>query len=399
MEKLRILVGGYIGLYPVGGATWDYIQYPLGLAKLGHEVYYLEDTMQYPVFQKEGTAWNDASPCIRYLKTTMDYFGMADKWIYRDVATGKSFGMSEHQLQDICRTADLFINISCSTFLREEYMQIPRRVLIDSDPMFTQIQLAIESAGGEEAKHWTTRRMVENHTHLFSFGENIGAPGCRIPTFGYQWLATHQPICLDYWQKTSTTRKGLFTTIMNWSGRKKLWYEGEAWGQKDVEFMKFTSMPVHTTEATFEVVVNPPLNSESTFDSSQLTTNGWRILDPTSTVGNLGDYQRYIQSSAAEFSVAKETYVKSSSGWFSCRSACYLAAGKPVVAQDTGWTRFLPTGSGLFAFTDTASALEAIYQVQARYDYHAEMARQVAHEYFDSRRVLQTMLDQACQTP
>ena len=115
MKKLRIVVGGYIGLYPTGGATWDYIQYPVGLALLGHDVYYLEDTAQYPSFQVEAKDWNDATACISYLKESMENFGFKDKWAYRDVASGNCYGMTLQKLLEICRTADVFINISLST--------------------------------------------------------------------------------------------------------------------------------------------------------------------------------------------------------------------------------------------------------------------------------------------
>ncbi|MBU1821881.1 MAG: hypothetical protein KKG00_10280 [Bacteroidetes bacterium] len=395
MDRLRIIVGGYIGLYPTGGATWDYIQYPLGLAALGHDVYYIEDTLQYPVFQQEGAAWNDATHCVGHLQSSMEQVGLAGRWAYRDIASGRSFGMSETQIQELCRTADMFINISCSTFMRDEYLQIPRRLLIDSDPMFTQIQLANEQIESEEAKYWSIQRMVESHTHHFTFGENIGNPGCRIPTFGYPWQATRQPICLDLWSAALVGSEGTFTTIMNWSERKKLLFEQEEWGQKDVEFRKFREVPAQVPNAAFEVVVNRQLNPESIFAVSQLASLGWRVLEPSQTVGSLNAYREYIHNSSAEFSVAKETYVKSYSGWFSGRSACYLAAGRPVVAQDTGWSQFLPTGAGLFSFSDVRSAVEACREVLARYNYHADMARQVAHEYFDSRRVLEAMLDHA----
>jgi hypothetical protein len=335
MEKLRIVVGGFIGLFPTGGATLDYIQYPLGLHLLGHEVYYIEDTNLYPVYQESGKQWDDASGCIAFLNTAMEHFGLAGKWAYRDVATGKCFGMSLQKVQEICESADVFINISCSTFMREEYLRIPKRILIDSDPMFTQIQVYNELEGISKSN---TKQLLQQHNYLFSFGENIGNSECLIPTFDLEWIPTRQPVCLSLWHPITRPSGKFFTSIMNWSGRKKLVYANEEWGQKDVEFMKFIDVP-KIAHSIFQVVINAPLNPESQFDKSTIESHNWRVLEPKETVANYRHYKNFIETSFAEFSIAKETYVKSRSGWFSCRSACYLAAGKPVVAQETQWSK------------------------------------------------------------
>ena len=394
MEKLCIIVGGYIGLYPTGGATWDYIQYPLGLKMLGHDVYYIEDTMQYPVFQKEGKAWDDASDCIYYLQGIMENFGFRDRWAYRDIATGECYGMSEEKISAVCQAADVFINVSCSTYLRDEYLKIPNRILIDSDPMFTQVQYALELEGDAVGKNWNTKSMIENHNFLFSFGENIGAPDCKIPLYDFKWCVTRQPVCLNLWQSRETARNSAFTSIMNWSGRKKLIFDHDKWGQKDVEFEKIKEIPAQLPDVNFEVVVNKPLDKDSFFNAEALKNLGWRILDPPSTVADTADYKSFIENSTAEFSVAKETYVKSNSGWFSGRSACYLAAGKPVVTQETQWSKYIPSGMGLFAFTNFQSAVEAISKVKSNIGYHVKIARELAHEYFDSNKVLTKMLEQ-----
>jgi hypothetical protein len=386
-------VGGYIGLYPTGGATWDYIQYPLGLKMLGHDVYYIEDTMQYPVFQHDGSKWDDASGCVNYLKRMMENFELKDKWAYRDVASGKSYGMTEVKILEVCKTADVFINISCSTYLRNEYLQIPKRILLDSDPMFTQIQYALEVSGMAD-KNWKTKNMIENHNFLFTFGENIGSEDCKIPLFNFKWHTTRQPVCLNLWENQFCGDKNSFTSIMNWSGRKKLNYDNDDWGQKDVEFDKFKEVPFRFPELNFEIVINKPLNKESNFNAAELQTLGWNILEPGVTVGNMADYKNFIFNSAAEFSVAKETYVKSNSGWFSCRSACYLAAGKPVITEETGWSKYINSGKGLFSFTDLATATDAIKKVKNDMSYHSKIAKEIAAEYFDSNKVLSQMLEQ-----
>ena len=393
MERLRIIVGGYIGLYPTGGATWDYIQYPLGLQMLGHDVYYIEDTGQYPIFQKEKAAWNDASYCIEYLKNIMETYGMEDKWAYRDVALGKSFGMSEEKIRQVCSSADVFVNISYSTYPRDEYLKIPNRILIDSDPMFTQMQYMLqENSGSGVSQTWTTKQMVESHTHLFTFGENIGSTDCRIPLLDYKWIPTRQPIVLNLWNNKSNSKIYGFTSIMNWSGRRKLIYGNDEWGQKDVEFEKFKELPSQLQNESFDVVINRPLNKESEFRFKELITLGWKILDPQEVVNTSSDYRNFILNSTAEFGVAKETYVKSNSGWFSCRSACYLAAGKPVITQDTQWSKYIPSGNGLFAFTDMESAMEAIKEVKSNLPKQSIKAKEIAYDYFDSNIVLTKML-------
>lgn len=390
MQKLRIVVGGFVGLFPAGGATLDYVQYPVGLRLLGHDVYYIEDTNLYPVYQPN-KAWDDASDCILYLEQTMKHFGLEGKWAYRDVASGKCYGMSLEKVLEVCKTADVFLNLSCSTFMRDEYFRIPNRILLDSDPMFTQIQYHDEKK--ERKGNFTTKEMIESHNYLFSFGENIGNGDCRIPTLDLHWRPTRQPICLTLWENKADPVFH-FTSIMNWSGRNKLCFDNEEWGQKDVEFVKYIQLPDRVPSARFQIVINPPLHPESTYNPHQIKASGWQVLKPEKEVSNFTDYKKFIQTSFAEFSIAKETYVKSNSGWFPCRSACYLAAGRPVVTQETGWSAFVPSGSGLFSFTCMEQAAEAINEIMADYKKHAKAALEVGRTYFDSRLVLNQMLEQ-----
>lgn len=383
-------MGGFIGLYPTGGATWDYIQYPLGLQLMGHDVYYVEDTMLYPVYQKSGNSWNDPTDTVLYLTSVMKDAGLQDRWAYRDVATGRTFGLPETKVKTLIDTADILINVSCSTFLKDEYLKIPIRILIDSDPMFTQIKYYNDIQNKEGKK--STKDMVDNHNYLFSFGENINSIDCEIPTFDYKWYTTRQPICTALWENSTMNKIGSFTSIMNWSEKNILIYKSKEWGQKDIEFEKFKTIPQKCKEATFEIVINKSLDSLNTFREEELTSFGWNILDPHTSVETPSKYRKFIQESLGEFSVAKETYVKSKSGWFSCRSACYLASGKPVVTQDTMWSRYIPSGEGLFAFTDLNSAMEALEEIKINTSKHKLAAKELAKEYFDSNRVLQTLL-------
>lgn len=400
MEKFRIIVGGVIGLYSTGGATWDYLQFPLGLKSMGHDVYYLEDTMRSPHNANkkkwDECSWLDATECIDYLKTCMENFNLSDKWAYRDYGSGKCFGMSLKKVKEICNTADVFINISASTVLREEYLKIPIRIFIDSDPMFTQIQSLIQPA--HKIKN-SMKELIDKHNYLFSFGENIGNNDCKIPTLGRNWLPTRQPICLSYWESNNSVAKFSLTSVMNWTEQKKLMFADKVWGQKDVEFEKFLDLPNFFPNTKFEIVINPPVDrknpaeTKSKFNRLRIKNSGWQVLNPKKYVATSEAYKNFIQRSYAEFSVAKETYVKSNSGWFSCRSACYLAAGKPVITQDTRWSNFIPSGQGLFAFTDLQTAKDAIEEVTRNYKQHAKAAKDVAQEYFDSNKVLTQMLD------
>jgi hypothetical protein len=388
MKKLRIIVGGYIGLLPSGGVTWDYIQYPLGLHLLGHDVYYFEDTRQYSKYQSEGQQWDDATNSIQYLKHTMEKFGLGERWAYRDIATDSWFGLSAEKVKEVFETADLFINVSAATFLRDEYLKIPKRVLIDSDPMFTQVQYWNDN--DHEKSYKEIQQAFTDYHYLFTFGENINGEDCKIPKFGYNWIPTRQPICLDYWEGLSSVNDtNVFTTVMNFSSKAKMIYHNEEWGQKDVEFEKFKQLPKEFNKAKFQIIA---AIGHAKINQSELKETGWDLADPLEKIRNADEYKEYIQHSLGEFSVAKETYVKSDSGWFSCRSACYLAAGKPVVTQETQWSKFIPAGQGLFSFTDSKSAMLGLEAIVANPAKHSKTAKEIAREYFDSSNVLTEFL-------
>lgn len=396
MTRLRIVVGGYIGLLPAGGITWDYVQYPVGFAALGHDVFYVEDTRLWPIYQPAGSNWGDASASVEHLKSVMHAFGLENKWAYRDEASGRCYGMTEGQLREVCRTADVFVNISCSTFMRDEYRRIPARALVDSDPMFTQIQYLSQQmfTPGEPG----LRGLIDAHTHHFTFGENVGADDCRIPDCGINWRPTRQPVQLDLWRATPLPQYAddgaAYTTLMNWAAAKPLEYDGETWGQKDVEFNRFSDLPKKVPEVPLAVAVGQTGGAGSPFPAEDARRAGWRVLDPLECAGDWRAYQDFIGRSSGEFSMAKETYVKARTGWFSCRSACYLAAGRPVVTQETGWSKYLPSDCGLLSFHDLESAAEALRSVSADPKRHASAARAVAEEFFDSRDVLGGMLAQ-----
>jgi hypothetical protein len=381
-------VTGFVGLFPYGGVAWDYAQYVRGLADLGCDVMYLEDTREWPNYQDPRL---DSSFNVSHVAATMEYFGLAGRWAYRDEVSGRCYGMSETQVRDFCRTADILLNVSCSATLRDEYRAIPVRALLDTDPMFTQIQYftGASMCGGPGQM----RDLIAGHTHFLTLGQNIGSPWCRIPTLELRWHPTRQPIVLRLWPEavTPVNPSRSYTTVMNWNVVDELEFDGEPWGQKDVEFTRFLQLPRRVPELSFCVAVSEPYNG--IFPLEQVRGAGWSVLDPEVCAGDARAYRQFICESRGEFSVAKQTYVKGNTGWFSCRSACYLASSRPVITQDTGWSRHIPQGRGLLAFDSEESAVEALRAVESEPMVHAKAAREIAHEYFDSKVVLTEMLD------
>jgi len=386
-KRRKIVVTGYIGLLPAGGVTWDYIQYPLGLRELGHEVLYLEDTLQWPVYQDSSGECRSASS-VKYLAAAMGRFGMEGNWAYRDVVSGECFGMTEDAVRRFCAAADVLINVSCSTPLREEYAAIPIRVLLDTDPMFTQVQAA--TGKGLYGGCSSLPEMMVRHTHHFTFGENVGGPGCEVPSAGWRWFRTRQPVVLKHWPKIPLPGEGAFTSVFNWSAARELEFCGRKWGQKNTEFMRFLHIPEELMDLRFTIAIGQ--TTDDPFPAEAAKKRGWCVLSAQAVAPDMASYQRFIHRSRAEFSVAKHTYVQANTGWFSCRSACYLASGRPVVTQDTGWSAFLPNGAGLFAFSDSETALAALREIERNPEPNASAAREIAEEVFDSNKVLRKML-------
>jgi hypothetical protein len=272
--------------------------------------------------------------------------------------------------------------------LREEYAAIPIRVLLDTDPMFTQVQAATGKSlyGG----YSSLPEMMVNHTHHFTFGENVGEPGCDVPSGGWRWFRTRQPVVLKHWPKIPLPGEGAFTSVFNWSAAKEFEFCGRKWGQKNTEFMRFLHIPEELMDLRFTIAIGQ--TTDDPFPAEVAKKRGWRVLSAQAVAPDMASYQRFIHRSRAEFSVAKHTYVQAKTGWFSCRSACYLASGRPVVTQDTGWSAFLPNGAGLFAFSDSEMALAALREIERNPERNASAAREIAEEVFDSNKVLTKML-------
>jgi hypothetical protein len=380
---MRIIVTGLIGQYSFGGVIWDYIQYVLGFRALGHDVWYLEDTgaWAYDPVRMEPSA--DCSINVARLSNIMHNFDMGDRWIYRNGADGKTHGVTDpEEVEKILSSADVLANVSGACWLRPETARIPLKLFLDGDPMFTQIKLA-------ENLHPEHTARVKAHERHYSFGLNIGHPGCRVPVAGISWHPTVQPVALDHWLSNDSPGTN-WTTVMNWASYAPKEFEGENYGQKDLEFTRFIDLPQHSSEH-FVLAMGEGIGSRR--PTAMLESKGWTILEPDEHIPDHIAYQHFLMSSKGEWSIAKHGYVHSWSGWFSCRSACYLAAGKPVVVQDTGWSDHLPTGAGVFTFTTVEEARAGIAAVSADYDHHSRAARAFAEKYFSAARVCADLLE------
>jgi hypothetical protein len=397
IERMRIVVLGYVVRGPLGGMTWHYLHYLLGLSALGHDVYFAEDSDDAPFCYDPSRDATDANPAygLAYADETFRRLGLESRWAYYDAPRREWKGGGARHIIEICRTADLLLNVSGVNRMRDWFRGIPRRCLVDTDPAFTQIRHRVSPEA---------RAYALEHTCHLSFGSNIGRPGCLVPNDGFSWEPTRQPIALEHWTpgrwrpfRAMPWRRPRFTSVMLWYSYPALDYEGVQYGTKWHSFQAYASLPTVVPAAQLELAAASPRWAWAPPDVQvqELRRQGWRLRDPLGITRDCFAYRRYIVGSDAEFGVAKEGYVVSRSGWFSERSAAYLAAGKPVVAQDTGFSAWLPTGLGLLAFRDPDEAREAIESVAARYDVHRRAARDIAVEYFDGRRVLTSLLDRA----
>ncbi len=380
-SKLRIIVSGLIAQYPLGGVTWDYLQYVLGLARLGHDVYYLEDTGLWPYNPLEGGVSEGCTFNVKYLSTVMKRYGLGDKWAYRFPWQSQWFGLQDKERERVLNSADLLINVSCSIQNILEYRQIKRLVYVDTDPVFTQIKLAKEQED--------FRKYIDMHDVCFSYGECLSETG---PVTGHHWHPLRKPIVLSEW-RSSTPHRDVFTTVMNWTSYKSINYQGRSYGQKDIEFMQFLDLPSMVTPTVLEMAIGSGKTRQTPRDL--LIHKGWKLEDPLEVCLDFDGYRNYIETSKAEWTVAKNGYVQGQAGWFSGRSACYLAAGRPVVVQDTGFASVVPTGEGVLSFRTLDEAAAEIKEVNGNYHRHAEAAQAIAEEYFDSDKVLSKLLSNA----
>lgn len=377
---MRIILTGSIGRSVTGGQGWANLNYLLGLRSLGHEVFYLEDVGQWSsTYDWDAEQMTDSLDYpADYIAATLEPWGFAGRWAYR--AGDETRGLSLERLKAECRDADLLLVRGVPLFEeRPEYTAITHRAFIDVDPGFTQFRLA-----REEPAYVTTMAMCDT---LFTFGIGINTSGGAVPLAGRQWHPTLPPIALEAWPAEPPPAGGAYTTVARFRGFKDIEHNGVMYGQRDRELPKFLDLPARTSA---------PLAMALTGGGhGQLKQHGWQTLDGWRVSRTLEDYRQFICNSRGEFGVAKHCYVATHSGWFSDRSACYLATGRPTIVQDTGQQAWLPLGEGVLTYRTLDEAAAAITQVEADYAAHAQASRAIAEQLFDARKVLSKLLEQA----
>ncbi|MGH7872753.1 MAG: glycosyltransferase [Candidatus Binatia bacterium] len=391
---------------PLAGVVWQVLHYLEGFRRLGFDVYYVEDTGAWPYNPEENTVAADSSYSIGLLGQLMKTYGFSDRWAYRDVMRGGcSFGLSESQIRRLFEQTDILVNLTASTVLRTEHLRVPLRVYLETDPVLPQIEVAKGNSSYLE--------QLGAHTHHFTYGENLGAPDCGVPVERFRYFPTRQPVVLDWWTGSSHSGgngatlgpQGCFTTIANWrqSGKDFDWNGVRYTWSKHHEFLKFLDLPKRARQplelalalksgAGTEKNSWSGLNAIDAETVRLLTSHGWQVVNAMSFSKQTQTYRDYILRSRGEFTVAKDQNVRLRSGWFSDRSACYLAAGRPVITQDTGFGKVLPTGDGLFAFNSMEDILSALERINSDEPKHSRAARAIAETYFKAEIVLAKLI-------
>src|SRR5215471_13544562 len=347
-----------MGRSPFGGQSWLYLNWLRGFARLGHEVWYVEDDVVWPYDPEQNAVTDDCSYAVRHLASCLERIGLSEQWAMRFMGSEDTcWGLSARALNELYRSCDVLLNISGATDLCDWHLEAPFRVYVETDPVISELQLA------NDDEH--TRVSFANHHAIVTYGENFGAADCGVPLSGITYAKTRQPVDLDLWPMAYDPAARCFTTIGNYrQSGNDVEYNGEIYRwSKHHEWEKFLPLPRRTAQP-FELAMMP----DDPADRERLQAHGWRLVSPLRmSLDIFGDYPAYFRRSRAEFTVAKDQNVRLRSGWFSERDACYLACGKPVVAQDTGFSHLLPIGEGLFAFTTMDQALAAIDAINTDY--------------------------------
>jgi hypothetical protein len=371
-----VIVSGMIAATPwQGGATWAVLQYLLGLRRLGCSVYFVE-----PLPLADG----DAAGAARYCDEVMERFGLADRWALIPPGGGEPLGMSRERLRAAAREGDLLLNVSGMLADSDVLDAISVRAYLDLDPAFAQLWHGVEGVD----------MRFDAHTHFVTVADAIGRPDCPIPTCDREWLPTLPPVVLDEWPVATRLDRRAATTVGHWRSYGAIDHDGVRYGQKVHSLRPLIDLP-RLAPGRFELAL--AIHPDETADLTALREHGWALLDPAALTATPDDYRRFVQGSWAEFGLAKSGYAVSGSGWFGDRSACYLASGRPVIAQETGFGRRLPTGAGLFSFSLADEVVAAIEELDGDYERHRDAAREIAVEHLASDRVLASLLDALCR--
>jgi hypothetical protein len=377
---MRIVILGYIIRAPYGGLCWDPLQFTLGLKRLGHDVLFLEDSDDYPGCHNYKSTETADYKGFAFIKDLFSRYGLSDQWAYFDSLQNNWYGLAENKVKDFCSSAEIVLNISGVNPLREWLSKIPCRIFLDTDPLYTQVKILQDPLMLAYAKE---------HTCHFSIGENIGQTDCTIPVDEFNWKATRQPVVLDIWKPAPPINKGKWTTILAWKSYKTVEYKGVIYGMKDKSFADYINLPAHLPNEAFELGISCDEETKN-----YLVEHRWGVVNSIIPTEDPWIYKDYVIASKGEWSIAKHGFVISNCGFLSERSMNYMASGKPVVIQDTAFSKYYPTGEGLVSFTTLEEAIEGINRINADYLFHCKRAREVVEECCDHTKVLSNLLAQ-----
>jgi hypothetical protein len=377
-----VVVAGALANKPAnGGAAWTRLSWALGFKRLGHSVYFVEQISPSICTDSSGVPSDVADSInLAYFTAITEEFGL-DAGLTVD-GTSRSFGLAWDDLLDLAGSADLLVNISGHLTAQTLKRRFRKRIFIDLDPGYTQFW---------HAQGLAEERLRE-HDLYFSVGENIGQPSCDIPAGDITWRPIRQPVVLAEWPvaPSAAATPPRFTTVASWRGPLgRAVHRDRTYGVKAHEFREFAGLPLVGAGA-FEIALDA--HPADWRDVQSLRSRGWRIVDPKCVAADPNAFRRYVQGSSAEFSIAQGVYVDTASGWFSDRTVRYLASGKPVLVQDTGWTRNYPSGCGLIGFSTFEQAVAGTERIAGDYGSHSRAARAIAEEFFESSKVLTGLL-------
>ena len=383
-RRPKIVLLGMMTPMPVAGVVWQNLHYLLGFERLGFETYYVETHARTPSMLMSGPADDSAALAAEFIAAVMRRLGLSERWAFRALHDdGRCFGMSEVQLHALYNEAELLVNLHGGTQPLPELAATGRLVYLETDPV--QLQLEVHHGLQE------TIDFLEPHAAFFTFAENWSNPDCGLPaTERFEFVPTRQPVVMDLWPDRSPQPADLFTTIGNWrQDWREVTFAGERYTwSKHHEFLRYLDLPERSGRE-FELA----LSSYEPEDRQMLEERGWRVRDGLDVSRSIDRYRDYIGASRGEFTVAKDQNVRLRTGWFSDRSATYLASGRPVVTQDTGFGCALPTGAGLFSFSSPEEAAEAVARIDGDYATQAAAARDLAREHFSHEVVLGAILE------
>lgn len=376
----RIMISGAMACHPLSGAgnSWAFLQYVLGLRRLGFKVYYVEQLdPEDCIDENSRQTYFTASANARYFRMLVERFDLAGDAALLEYDGPGHVGLSHAEVEEIAPEIDLLINVSGRLHMEQVLEAARRRMYLDIDPGYTQIW---QEQYGEDMN-------LAGHDLYVTIGLNFGNRDCPLPTCGIDWYHTLPPVVLDAWMEKEPPGEA-YTTVADWRGYGAVEWNGVWYGQKADEFKRIIDLPSRTpAELELCLLIDP-----GEPDRGELERHGWRLVPPRVHTATPDSYHNYISHSRGEFTVVKPGYAAGRTGWFSDRSACYLAAGRPVILQDTGIGKYLPTGDGLLTFTDVDSAAEAIGRVESDYSRHAAAAAAFAREFLDSDLVLSRLL-------